>query len=72
MSKAIQNYDFIVLDLNMPILNGFDACKRICELYSIFNSLPDYDDFDSVKLEEIKHLEAIDKLFRENELVYDE
>jgi len=44
MRKAIQNYDFIILDLNMPILNGFDACKRICEFYSIFNSLPDYDD----------------------------
>ena len=55
----------------MPILNGFDACKRICELYSIFNSLPDYDDYDSVKLEEKKHLEAIDQLFRENELGYE-
>ena len=71
MKKSIQNYDFIILDLNMPILNGFDACKRICELYSIFNSLPDYDDYDSVKLEEKKHLEAIDQLFRENELGYE-
>ncbi len=72
MSKAIQNYDFIILDLNMPILNGFDACKLICELYQTFNSLPDYDDYESVQLEEKKHLEAIDKLFRENELIYDE
>ena len=23
----------VFLDLNMPILNGFDACKRICEFY---------------------------------------
>ena len=33
MKKAIKNYDFIILDLNMPILNGFDSCKRICEVY---------------------------------------
>lgn len=33
MTKAIKNYDFIILDLNMPILNGFDSCKRICEVY---------------------------------------
>ena len=72
MSEAIQNYDFIILDLNMPILNGFDACKLICELYQTFNSLPDYDDYESVQFEEKKHLEAIDKLFRENELIYDD
>jgi DNA-binding response OmpR family regulator len=44
MTKAIKNYDFIILDLNMPILNGFDACRRICEVYLSFNNLSDYDD----------------------------
>lgn len=48
MTKAIKNYDFIILDINMPILNGFDACKRICEVYSYFNRLPDYEDSKNI------------------------
>ena len=25
--------DFILLDLEMPIMNGYVACQKICELY---------------------------------------
>ena len=38
------NYDFIILDLNMPIMNGFEACEHINEVYNQFNCLPDFDD----------------------------
>ena len=27
------NYDIIFLDLNMPILNGYEACLKIKEFY---------------------------------------
>lgn len=29
----LNKVDFIVLDLDMPILNGFEACERIIKLY---------------------------------------
>ena len=28
--NSAQMYDVIILDLNMPISDGFDACKKIC------------------------------------------
>ncbi len=28
----------------MPIMNGFEACERILEVYKSLNSLPDYED----------------------------
>lgn len=31
MQKKI---DFILLDLDMPILNGFEACKKILQFYN--------------------------------------
>ena len=27
-------FDLCVFDLDMPICNGFEACKKICSLYS--------------------------------------
>jgi CheY-like chemotaxis protein len=27
-------FDMVLLDLNMPISNGFEACKNICRIYS--------------------------------------
>ena len=45
--SAIWNYDLIVLDLNMPIMNGYVACQKICQLYKSFNCLPDFDHEDS-------------------------
>jgi len=44
IQTTLRNYDLIILDLNMPIMNGYEACQRICEIYKAFNSLPDYDD----------------------------
>lgn len=34
--KNTENYrfDFIVLDLEMPIMNGYVTCQKICEFYS--------------------------------------
>ena len=31
-SKSLE-FDFILLDLNMPIMNGFEACKQIKQFY---------------------------------------
>lgn len=28
-----KHYDVIILDLSMPIMDGYEACKRIIELY---------------------------------------
>ncbi len=39
----LKNYDFIILDLNMPIMNGFEACSRICEVYNYFKNFYDED-----------------------------
>ena len=33
------NIDFIILDLNMPIINGYEACKKIKEVYDDSNKL---------------------------------
>jgi CheY-like chemotaxis protein len=30
---------FIMLDLEMPIMNGFEACQKICGLYDDENKL---------------------------------
>jgi hypothetical protein len=51
----------------MPILNGYQACQRICEVYQSFNSLPDYDDIVSNSSKEVKHLQAIHRIFIEND-----
>jgi CheY-like chemotaxis protein len=42
--STLQNFDVIILDLNMPIMNGYNACERICEIYNQFNNLPDFDE----------------------------
>ena len=31
--KPQKKYDFIVLDLNMPIIDGYDACQKIISHY---------------------------------------
>lgn len=41
--QKVQNHkndmqiDLILLDLHMPIMNGFDACQNICKLYDLKN-----------------------------------
>lgn len=32
-----KHFDVIILDLNMPILNGYEACKQIIEIYKDYN-----------------------------------
>lgn len=32
-NKNCVKYDVILLDLQMPIMNGFDACRNICNLF---------------------------------------
>ena len=29
----VQMYDLVILDLNMPISDGYEACQKICQLY---------------------------------------
>ena len=29
-----KHFDAIFMDLNMPIMNGYDACKHIADIYS--------------------------------------
>ena len=36
-----ETYDLIVLDLNMPIMNGWDTCEKITEYYRDPNRLFD-------------------------------
>ena len=32
-----QHFDVVILDLNMPILDGYEACKQILQIYKEFN-----------------------------------
>jgi CheY-like chemotaxis protein len=34
-NKDLDTYDIIFLDLDMPILNGFEACSQILEFYKV-------------------------------------
>jgi len=51
----------------MPIMNGYDACEHICEIYNCFNSLPDYDDYVIGNQEQEEHLNHIQKLLNKIE-----
>jgi len=51
----------------MPIMNGYDACEHICEIYNCFNSLPDYDDYVIGNQEQEKHLNHIRNLLNKVE-----
>jgi len=37
-------YDIIILDLNMPITDGYEACKKINDLYDDHNLLQQEDE----------------------------
>jgi len=39
----LKNFDVIILDLDMPFMNGFEACERILELYKNFGDLKDFE-----------------------------
>lgn len=32
-----QHFDIIIMDLNMPIMCGYDACKQIIQIYDQYN-----------------------------------
>ena len=36
-AELIYHYDLILLDLNMQIMNGFDACQQIKQHYELLN-----------------------------------
>lgn len=61
--KEDPNYfDLIILDINMPISNGFDACSKICTYFasSALNSSPDLlQDFEQ-KIQPIAFHSQID------------
>ncbi len=61
--SAIWNYDLIILDLNMPIMNGYVACQKIRQLYKSFNCLPDFDHEDSCNQDEKKYIDEINQIF---------
>lgn len=27
-------YDLVILDINMPCLDGYETCKKICQMFS--------------------------------------
>ena len=38
-------YDLIFLDLNMPIMNGYESCEQISNLYNyLYNERPEGQD----------------------------
>lgn len=52
----------------MPIMNGYKACERICELYKCLNSLRDFDEILIGDPEEQRNLDEISKIFQENQM----
>jgi CheY-like chemotaxis protein len=64
-----QRIDFVLLDLDMPIMDGFEACQQILGLYTSKNQLfkleknNDSDDSDSDRsvVREVEHI--IDDMF---------
>lgn len=33
-----RHFDMIIMDLNMPIMDGYEACKQIIQIYKEFNN----------------------------------
>ena len=59
--STLVNYELIILDLNMPIMDGYEACQRINELYKNFNAMSDFD--DEIKENEKFYQEKINEIF---------
>ena len=39
VTQQKERYDFIILDLSMPIMDGYEACRQILDYYSEENKL---------------------------------
>ena len=59
--STLVNYELIILDLNMPIMDGYEACQRINELYKNFNAMSDFD--DEINENEKLYQEKINEIF---------
>jgi len=44
-------------------MNGYKACERICEIYTNFNSLRDFDEILIGDSEEQQYLNELEKVF---------
>jgi DNA-binding response OmpR family regulator len=78
--KALQEfkpyfYDLILLDIKMPVLNGFELCKKIIELdrivHIIFITASEqfYEKFRSQRFPELGKINYIQKPIGNEELV---
>jgi CheY-like chemotaxis protein len=78
--KALQEfrpnyYDLILLDIKMPVLNGFELCKKIIELdktvHIIFITASEayYEQFRSQHYPELRKINYIQKPVRNEELI---
>jgi CheY-like chemotaxis protein len=78
--KALQQfkpyfYDLILLDIKMPVLNGFELCKKIIELdktvHIIFITASEayYEQFRSQHYPELRKINYIQKPVRNEELI---
>ena len=45
-------FDVIILDLNMPIIDGYEACKKIRALYNVCNLMK--EERDPIQLKKSK------------------
>ena len=54
--------DFILLDLDMPILSGFEACRRILRFYDTENAL---FQFENRKIQQIRKSSYIGDIIKE-------
>jgi CheY-like chemotaxis protein len=68
-------YDLILLDIKMPVLNGFDLCKKIREVdktvHIIFITASEayYEEFRIQRYPELRKINYIQKPVRNEELI---